>query len=116
MLIALLWRGCRRRLRSENFLSEGLIDLTDSWTFVSDWISKYDWHGWVYLTCGLTTTTGRDGMGYIITAIYMKHDTINNQPTKETRCKQQQQYTPDTLFMMIPPSFEKDNVFFFWMD
>lgn len=63
---------------------------------------------------------GRDGMGYIeididididIIAIYMKHDTINNQPTKqpnkERRCKQQQQpqYTPDTLFMMIPPSF-----------
>lgn len=23
---------------------------------------------------------------YHITAIYMKHDTINNQPTKETRC------------------------------
>lgn len=52
---------------------------------------------------------GWDGMGYIdidididIIAIYMKHDTINNQPTKEptkeTRCKQQQpQYTPDTL-------------------
>lgn len=83
--------------------------------------------GGLYLTCDLMTTMGRDGMGYIITAIYMKHDTINNQPTnqptkqptKETRCEQQQQqqYTPDTLFMMIPPSFEKDVMsFVFFLD
>lgn len=49
--------------------------------------------GGLYLTCGLMTTTGWDGMGYIITAIYMKHDTTKkptnqptNQPTKGTRC------------------------------
>lgn len=54
-------------------------------------------------------------MGYIdididIIAIYMKHDTINNQPKKHdaTTTTIYSRYT----FMMIPPSFEKDNVFF----
>lgn len=58
-----------------------------------------------------------------ITAIYMKHDTTKKptkQPTKEhdatttTTTTIYSRYT----FMMIPPSFEKDNVFFLdgWME
>lgn len=85
--------------------------------------TRHDWYGWVYLTCGLMTTTGWDGMGYIeieidididITAIYMKHDTINNQPKKHDATTTTTIYSRYT-FMMIPPSFENDNVFF-WMD
>lgn len=62
---------------------------------------------------------GRDGMGYIITAIYMKHDTINNQPTnqptKETRCNNNNHNNNNIVqihFYDDTPSFEKDNVFF----
>lgn len=76
--------------------------------------------------CGLTTTTGRDGMGYIdidigidITASHL-HETRhymyqqpNTQPKKhDATTTIYSRYT----FMMIPPSFEKDNVFFGWME
>lgn len=76
--------------------------------------------------CGLTTNDGMgwEGMGWGISdrhrhrhhiiAIYMKHDTINNQPTNQ---RNTMRTTTTTIysrytFMMIPPSFEKDNVFF----
>lgn len=66
---------------------------------------------------------GRDGMGYIIIAIYMKHDTFNNQPTKqptkETRCNNNNNnnilqihfYDDTPLFLRKIMSFV-----FFWMD
>lgn len=47
--------------------------------------TRHDWYGWVYmyLTCGLMTTTGWDGMGLHETRHYQQP---TNQPTKETRC------------------------------
>lgn len=82
--------------------------------------TRHDWYGWVYmsLTCGLMTTTGWDGMGYIIIAIYMKHDTINNQPTNQRKKDDANNNNTNILqihFYDDTPSFEKDNVFF-WMD
>lgn len=58
-----------------------------------------------------------------IIAIYMKHDTINNQPAKPNNQPKKHDATTTTIysrytFTMIPPSFEKDNVFFLdgWME
>lgn len=63
-------------------------------------------------------------MGYIdidididIIAIYMKHDTINNQPTKETRCNNNHNNILQIHFYDDTPLFlRKIMSFFGWID
>lgn len=51
-----------------------------------------------------------------IIAIYMKHDTINNQPTKETRCNNNNNILQIHFYDDTPLFLRTIMSFFGWMD